>query len=186
MRRFGMRRGVVTETINYLNKRREIKTGDLLAWTHRTSPFKSWHDFKVWVVRLAQLSEYSHVGIAYWEDERLYVIEAVTPRPRKVLLSESLPCWHTEMDLHWTNTATAKVWDFTHNPRYQYSAMEAVKAFFGLNSKANSRTECAELVTTIFEMCGVYLGCRDTPSEVMLAAQKSGGSTVLLSSQEYS
>lgn len=166
--------------VDYTETRSSIKTGDLLAWSHRVPPWKSWHDFKVWIVRLAQMSEYSHVGIAYWEDERLYVVEAVTPRPRKVLLSENLPCYHTTMHLYWTTSAYAKVMDYLHDEGYEYSAVEAIKGFFGINSRRNKRVQCAELVMTIFERCGVFLNCRDIPTDVVLEAQKLGGQTVIL------
>lgn len=166
--------------MKYNEKRSQIKSGDLLAWSHRVPPWRSWHDFKVWAVRLVQMSEYSHVGIAYWEDGRLYVLEAVTPRPRKVLLSESLPCYHTNLNLHWTNSAYALAMDYTHNAAYEYSAWEAIKAFFGLNSRRNKRIECGELAMTLIERCGVFLDCRDIPADIVLAAQAAGGKTSLL------
>ena len=58
--------------------RDSIKDGDVLAWTHRATPLKSWYDFKVWAVRLFQASEYTHVGIALRSDgkcfPRLYAV----------------------------------------------------------------------------------------------------------------
>lgn len=46
----------------YAESRDSIRTGDLLAWSHRG--IKSFYDFKVWLVRLFTQSEYTHVGVA--------------------------------------------------------------------------------------------------------------------------
>ena len=70
----------------YSEYRDQIKSGDLLAWSHRG--FRSWHDFKVQAVRLFTQSEYSHVGIAWVVGGRVFVIEAVEPRVRIFPLSK--------------------------------------------------------------------------------------------------
>ncbi len=145
--------------MKYADLRNQIASGDVLGWTHR--PWGSWYDIKCQIVRLAQRSEYSHVGVAIVLGGRVWVLEAVTPHVRLVPLSNLLPCYHVtgngltdeqlELGLSWVGKE-----DIT------YSQLEAVRGFFGENNPNDGKIECAELVTTL-----LGLKCRATPSAVI-------------------
>lgn len=141
----------------YKNIRPAIKSGDILAWTHRK--WTSWYDIKVMMVRLFQLSEYCHVGLALVEDGRVWVLEAVTPYVRKVPLSDELPCYViTGNGL----TEEQKLKAISLVGKAEYSQWEAIKAFFGKNTLNDDRIECAEYVCQILD-----LPCKAIPTTVV-------------------
>ena len=70
----------------YKQARPMIRSGDVLAWSHRG--IRSWHDLKIWLVRMFTRSEYSHVGTAWVVGNRVFVIEAVMPKVRIYPLSK--------------------------------------------------------------------------------------------------
>jgi len=86
----------------YKDIRSQIKSGDLLGWSHRE--LKNWHDLKIWFVRLFTRSEYSHVGLAWVVGGRVFVIEAVQPMVRVYPLSKLLEngCYLIQLDANWT------------------------------------------------------------------------------------
>lgn len=135
--------------MKYSEIRDSIKSGDILAWTHR---FKwTWYDIKCYAVRIFTVSEYSHVGIAVVQNGRVWVLEAVTPTVRLVPLSGEIPCYIvggtglTEAQLLKGMALVGKA---------KYSQLEAIKAFFGLNSVENDKWECGELVNYVLDLEG--------------------------------
>ena len=97
----------------YLDARPLIRSGDLLAWSARESPWASWHAFKIWLVRLFTRSEFSHVGTAWCVGERVFVIEAVRPAVRIMPLSKTPSFYWLPLHAAWgyraLNYALAKV-----------------------------------------------------------------------------
>ena len=145
--------------MKYTNLRRHIKSGDVLAWTHRS--WRTWYDIKVQLIRLFTLSEYSHVGIAVVMGGRVWVLEAVTPKVRLVPLSNLLPCYHvTGKGMSPEQVEVGLAWIGRED--VEYSQLEAAKTLFGLNARDNDQIQCAELVN-------IVLGnpCKDTPSAVV-------------------
>jgi hypothetical protein len=105
------------------------------------------------------------------------VLEAVKPVVRIVPLSNLLPAYWVHLPIKWT--PAVEEFALSLVGRAEYSEIEAVRAFFGINSDSEA-WECAELVRAIYERCGIDMHGRDTPTEVVLAAQKMGGGVVLL------
>jgi hypothetical protein len=145
--------------MKYELMRNQIKSGDVLLWTHRS--WKTWYDIKVMLVRLFQMSAYSHVGIAVVLAGRVWVLEAVTPKVRMVPLSNLLPCYHmtnpigtTEEDLELGILLVGK-------EEIEYSQAEAIRGYFGRNDPENNQIECGELVCMILR-----LPCHAVPSDI--------------------
>ena len=155
--------------MTYLDARSQIKSGDLLAWSHRG--WRTWYDWKIQLVRLATRSEYSHVGIAWVFGGRVFVVESVSPLARIVPLSNMLPCYWVPTGAQWGREAEEYALSLVGTAKY--SQWEAVKALFGRN-RADERWQCAELVLSVLARCRVFLNCRATPSEVVYAAVASG------------
>lgn len=149
--------------MKYLDRRDQIKSGDILGWTHRE--FKTWYDFKVQMVRMFTRSEYAHVGIAWVYGGRIFVIESVIPYVRIVPLSNLLPVYvvHVNADLK-EERALELV------GKGVYSQWEAIKAYFGKNKDPNL-WECAELVQ---EVSTINFNCKAVPSDIIAAAQALG------------
>lgn len=142
--------------MKYAAVRNQIKTGDMLAWTHRS--WRTWYDIKVMLIRLFTQSEYCHVGIALVMGGRVWVLEAVTPHVRLVPLSNLLPCYHITgngMSDEQVEAGLALV----GKENVTYSQAEAVRAYFGKNNRNDGQIECAEMVNTL-----LALPCSDTPS----------------------
>lgn len=156
---------------NYSEHREIIKSGDLLAWSHRG--WKSWHDIKVQMVRVFTQSEYSHVGTAWVVGGRVFVIEAVEPRARIYPLSKLGNFYHIPMGANWTPEAEETALNYVGT---DYSQIEAIRAFFMSLGKKSGR-ECAALVIAIADACGINLGNRATPDSVVLSAQEQFGPT---------
>lgn len=155
--------------MKYVDARPTIQSGSVLAWTHRS--WRTWYDIKIQMVRLFQLSEYCHVGIALVMGGRVWVLEAVTPRVRLVPLSNLLPCYHlTGSGMSDEQIEAGLAW--VGKEDIEYSQIEAVRAYFGKNNRADGHIQCAEMVNTL-----LALPCKDTPSATV-AYLLGNGSTL--------
>jgi hypothetical protein len=160
---------------NYPTYRKEIKSGDILAWSHRG--WKSFHDFKIQMVRAFTRSEYSHVGIAWVVGGRVFVIEAIEPCARIYPLSRAGSFYHIPLNADWKPSTEEIALSYIGA---DYKQLDAVKAFFKPLGK-NSTSECAALVLNILDKDGIDLGNRATPDAVMLEAQLHGYPTYFVS-----
>lgn len=152
--------------MNYAKARENIKTGDVLGFSHTKSPFSSWYDFKIFMVRLLTRSEYSHVGIAVRFGGRVFVLESVTGGIRLEPLSLFLPCDHARLNEPFDLERAMSVCG------QPYSEFEAMLGELGKTDDANGKWQCAEFVKWAKNMT-----CRATPAEVM-SEQMDKGATV--------
>lgn len=161
--------------MQYADHRSRIRSGDLLAWSHRGGWFDSWHSFKIRTVRLFTMSEYSHVGIALVMGGRVWVLEAVTPLVRMVPLSGCLPCYHVTTNATMTAKARDYALSFVGNKQYEYSQAEAALAAMGKNTRDNGAIQCCEYANLVLTACGVNLQGKDTPTDLVKSALDRGG-----------
>lgn len=160
--------------LKYITYRQSIKSGDLLAWSHRG--WSSWHDFKIQFVRFFTQSEYSHVGLAIWLGGRLFVLEAVEPMVRIYPLGKLGDFYHTPLEMNWTS----EIEEYACNHIGEdYKQLHAILAYFKELEKGDV-SECAALVKDIAMHAGIYLGDRDTPTSVLKAAQLLGHPTYII------
>ena len=152
----------------YKQARPMIRSGDVLAWSHRG--IKSWHDLKIWFVRMFTRSEYSHVGTAWVVGNRVFVIEAVMPKVRIYPLSKLGDFYWLQMGAYWRKATETLALSFVGD---DYSQVQAMVSPF-ITPPKDDRWECAELVATVARQDSIDLGAVYTPSEVVLAAQKRG------------
>lgn len=158
----------------YADYRNQIKSGDLLAWSHR--PWGSLYDFKIQMVRVFTRSEYSHVGVAWCVAGRVFVIEAVEPKVRIYPLSKLGDFYLTPMNAPWqAQTEEAAIGYVGQN----YSQLTAMRAFFEPLGD-NVVSECAALALQVYKHDGIDLGTRATPDAVVKAAQMLGHPTFLI------
>jgi hypothetical protein len=129
--------------MKYDEIRSKIKSGDVLAWSHRG--WKTLHDVQVQLVRVLTQSEYSHVGIAWVVAGRVFVIEAVGTGVRIMPLSMTLPFYHIGCGKSYWSKDTEKFLLSTVGARY--SKIDAMLAFFNaLAVGENDTWQCSELV----------------------------------------
>jgi hypothetical protein len=164
-------------TIQYSDYRKNIKSGDLLVWSHRG--WKSWHDIKVQMVRFFTQSEYSHVGIAWVIGDRVFVIEAVEPCVRIYPLSKLGDFYHIKMGAEWKPETEEAALSYVGS---DYKQLEAIKLYFKPWHKGQV-SECAALVLQIMSVEGIDLGDRATPDAVVLQAQLYGHPTLYVTNK---
>lgn len=133
--------------MKYDQFRLHIRSGDVFAWTHREGWFKSWHSFKVNLARLFQMSEYSHVGLAWNIAGRVFVLESVKPVVRIVPLSNLLPCYHLTGEGGMSDAQVRRALALVGKGKY--SELEAAKAQFNANDINNEWWECAEFINYV-------------------------------------
>lgn len=162
--------------MRYADARPLIRSGDLLAWSHRAPWYRSWYDFKIAMVRAFTQSEYSHVGTAWVVGGRVFAIEAVMPLVRIYPLSKLGEFYHLPLGAKFDDDALEFALSKVGEP---YSQVQAMQAFFHLPSD-DSLWECAELVRKLAMLEGIDLGLNATPSGIVLAAQVRGVSCTLV------
>jgi hypothetical protein len=156
--------------VNYQGARGQIKSGDLLAWSHRS--WASWYDLQVQAVRVFTRSEYCHVGVAWVVAGRVFVIEAVTPQVRIFPLSKLLPFYWMPLGAPWKKET--EEFALSQVGLY-YSKWQAVKAYFGYTDK-DDIWQCAALTRAILSADGVDLNPeKETPSALVYAGLSRDG-----------
>lgn len=155
---------------SYTEIRPQIRSGDILAWSHLG--WKTWHDWKVQGVRVFTQSEYCHVATAWVIGYRVFVIEAVQPLVRIYPLSSLLKdgCYWVPVKAPWKEETLEMALQAVGQP---YSQAEAMEAFFSLPTE-NSLWQCAELTRRLAMSDGIDLGNRAVPTSVMKAAMRYG------------
>ena len=153
--------------MKYVEVRDTIKSGSLLAWSHRW--WRTWYDIKVQFVRMFTRSEYSHVGVAWVTGGRVFVLEAVEPKVRIHPLS-SLGSFYLIRDyIPWSNeveeAALAEIGE-------EYSQLEAMAN--SMSRSINDKWQCAKYVWYIAELAGRKLYGKKTPSNVVQNALLDG------------
>lgn len=159
--------------MNYSSYRDNIKSGDLIILSH--SKWGSFYDLQVQAVRLASLTEYSHVGVAVELGGHVWLAESVTPFVRLVPLSnfaeQGFYVIHTDTEM------TAQEFDFLVSKigNGKYSKWQAVLAWLGkLKLGADELYECAEYVIVARRLSGLDLGSRAVPASVVQEALLKG------------
>ena len=157
--------------MNYASARSKIRSGDLLAWSHRG--WESWHDVKIQLVRFFSQSEYSHVGTAYVGQGRVFALEAVQPLVRQFPLSKLLPFYWLPLNAPWLPATEEFAFEKIGEP---YSQAEAILAFLGRLRRGEGKLwECAEYAGAIAKADGIDLGDRAVPTDVVQAALRRAG-----------
>ena len=158
--------------MKYDNARAQIKSGDLLAWSHRG--WSSWYDIKVQAVRIWQRSRYSHVATAYVGMNRVWVIEAVMPEIRMIPLSNALPFDWVAMGAPWKPETEERMIGLIGRPKdkaARYSQWQAVMGGMGkLKPGTDNLWMCAETAWYAAKLDGIDLGSKIYPSEIVQSA----------------
>ena len=156
--------------MNYTAARQQIKSGDLLAWSHRVPFWHSYRDFKIALIRLFTRSEFTHVGTAVWLGGRLMVLEAVKPVVRLHPVSQLGDFYWVPLPSTWYAQAERYAFEQLGD---RYSVLDAIVGYFGM-PKDDAREQCAELKIRVAAAAGVDLGDTATPTAVVSRALQMG------------
>jgi hypothetical protein len=149
--------------MEYTDIRPLIDSGDVLAFGHEDWKTKS--DLEIQAVRFVTQSEFAHVGTIIRENDRVYLIEAVVPKVRKVPLSEIKGTFYW---IPMRKPLSSEATDFALSiVGANYSKLEAVLGFFNANNELNSKWQCAEVTRVISKRNELPLPGRATPTSVV-------------------
>lgn len=164
--------------MKYADMRDNIKSGDVLAWSHRS--WKTWYDIKIQLVRFFTQSEYCHVGVAWVIAGRVFVIESVIPKIRIVPLSNELPFYWVPMSAPWKPETEEFAMSLVGVGTY--SQLEAIAAGMGQQtSESSGKWECAKFVQACLTRDGFAVGdVHATPTDLVFKLQQLGKSVSLL------
>lgn len=159
--------------MKYSDIRPLIRSGDLLAWD--TKGVGVWNKLLIWLGRLGQLTQWTHVGVAWVVGDRVFVLDAVASGVRDYPLSQTLPVYLISRNTPLTDEQLA----FAISKKgQQYSYWECFLAWIKRNDKTNKFWQCAEYASAV-----LGLDCDATPSAVIDYVMQRGGSMVFISSQ---
>lgn len=160
--------------MKYQDVRGTIKSGDMIAWSHR--PWKTFYDVQIQCVRIVTQSEYCHVGTTWVVGGRVFVIEAVTPKVRIFPLSKLLPCYLLPSE----NEMTSESEDFAlAQVGKDYSKLKAIQSLWS-KLAMDDLWQCAELVIEVGKLSGNDFGEESTPAKVVQKALENGSKVIWL------
>ena len=139
--------------------RSQFRDGDVLCFRGR-GPAS-------WLIRRLTNSRYSHIGLSYRFEERVYCLEAVGAGVRLVLMSELMKRYHGGIDYYrvdapekvrrkavsWGFTQLGKLYDTAGIVRFAWTVLTG-------NARQARRDDdwfCSELVAAAFEESGLRL-----------------------------
>lgn len=129
----------------------EIKTGDTLAFT--TSKITSVTSFFLWLYQKLAKVKYSHVGIAVWLGDRLFIVEAVQPRVSITPISKVDSFYHIPVNTSKSvdDVKVSFLMDYVDTP---YSLSDMVLHYFNISSSKGS-IYCSALASAFYFHIGV-------------------------------
>ncbi len=150
--------------------RDQIRTGDLLFWSHGS--WASWSDIQVLLVRAFTLSEYSHVGVAVVLAGRVFVVHAVGRGVVIEPLSNQDAFYWCPMGFTFPDSALDAG---MRRVGERYSKWQALQGFFKkLKIGADKEWQCAEFVLWFWEQAGLVLCDIATPAALAREMQSIG------------
>ena len=129
--------------VDYATARESIRSGDLLAWRSKS--------LLSLVIRMVSAGSWSHVGVAWWFKDRLFVMEAregVGVGFRAV--SETLPFDHIATGADWSDEA--ETYGISVFGR-KYSYADAARAGLGVKFSGEGKI-CSEFAVDLLRRTG--------------------------------
>ena len=132
----------------YSKVRHEIKTGDLIAW--KTTKITSFFTFILYLYQKILKAQYTHVGVAVREGDRVFVLEATPPVVRLFPLSLSGDFYHIPTKFDRKSTQL----DFLLlTLGRKYSLLDLIRSSFKFGSD-NADYYCSELCADYYNAIG--------------------------------
>lgn len=155
--------------MKYADIRPKIKSGDVLAWTHRK--WGTWTDFQIQMVRFFTQSEYSHVGISYVTGDRVFILESVSGGVRMQPLSLELPFYWLPTNANWTEDTLVAAMS---KMGQRYSKWDGIKSLWKkIKPGTDNQWQCAEYTSFVLQAEDINIDCRNIPGEVIFWLQEN-------------
>ena len=153
--------------------RKNIKSGDLIAYKSRYR--KGWTSWLGFMVSLFSMSRYSHVGIALWLGERLFLVSADIPEVKLELITRTNPFHHIALGMEWSDRHTEELLKHLGEP---YSIIEAIRGYMGSNDETNNKWFCTEFARVFYQKFGYEFGDDLTPQGIVDDMLVHGAKTI--------
>ena len=128
--------------MKYADARSQIKTGDMLLWSAAHGGGLR-AIIEHWIVRHGTASPYTHVGLAWVDNGRVWVMDITTKGCAPRLLSEDLPCYWSPAPRQLSEVALH--FAFSCFGQWKYSRWQAILgALKRLMVGADAKGQCAE------------------------------------------
>ena len=134
--------------LNYEDIRSEIKSGDVISYKHRISPLKSFYDFKIWLIRIFNTTDVTHVGVAWVVADRVFILEAVSSGVRNYPLSLAGQFRWTPRGI-WSMEKEIKAMSKMGQP---YSYIEVGKTLFKRLNMSSGVWHCAKYLCDVLSL----------------------------------
>lgn len=132
----------------YSKVRHDIKTGDLIAW--KTTKITSFFTFVLYLYQKILGADFTHVGIAFREGDRLFVLEATPPAVRLHPLSLSGDFYHIPVSY---DQQSSQIDYLLLTLGREYSIFDLLRSMFKLGND-NSDYYCSELCADFYNAVG--------------------------------
>lgn len=158
------------KTLLLSDMKHKIKTGDLLAFTVRR--YGTIVSFILWLYQKITRVKFSHVGVAMWSGNRLFIVEAVSPRVVMTPISKVNDFFliPVELDKPPELVQADFLMDFIETP---YSLIDMVTYYLGLEFSKH-KVYCSTLASAFYYFTG-FLTEREsghTPQKLVDAVLK--------------
>lgn len=167
--------------MNYIDARPLIKTGDALFFSG--GDWKSWHGIQIMLIRMFKPSKWSHVGIAWVANERIFIMEAVSSGIRLFPLSREIPFgW---VPIPKVLSEKALNWAFAHiGVSYPNKIKMVANKLLGLHLDNGERMDCSDYFTRILLQDDITFGCDVDPTTLCDEVMEHWGPLTLITHLE--
>jgi hypothetical protein len=145
----------------YSDIRPKIKTGDALFFSGGN--WRSIYGIQVMLVRMFKPSKWSHVGMAWVANDRVFIMESVGTGIRLFPLSREIPFgWVPKPE---QLSQTALEWAFAHiGVKYPPKWKMALNKAFGMHVDLDGHMDCSDFFTGILAQDRIYFNCAADPT----------------------
>ena len=147
-----------------------LRNGDLIFW-RGDSPGK-WMSY-LNLVRVATLSDFGHVSIAWPKPEAIQHVEAAQPVIHRTQLPSNAEVFVTPMNLGLCERDMESY--FQDKLGKRYSMRDALYGYFGIYSNDLNRWQCAELAEDFCNHHGLSIRGGSTPSRLLHRVMREYG-----------
>lgn len=147
--------------MDYASARPQIKTGDALFFSGGN--WRSWYGIQIMLVRMFKPSKWSHVGMAWVANERVFIMESVGSGIRLFPLSREIPFGWVPKPMPLSQTALD--WAFMHiGTQYPPKWKMVLNKAFGLHVNLDGRMDCSDYFTQILKQDSIEFNCASDPT----------------------
>ena len=149
--------------MKYADARSQIRTGDALFFSGGN--WKSWYGIQIMLVRMFKPSKWSHVGMAWAENGRVFIMESVGSGIRLNPLSNDMPCGWVSRPQPLTEDAVQ--WAFKRiGAKYPQKWKMVLNKAFGMKVDLAGRMDCSDYFLHINAADGLLMECVSDPTSI--------------------